>query len=214
MVRLPAHRLIAALLALLVTAAVVVMVLRATGAQRSSGPSGAALAAQNDPFCGPGLLRGLGEPANPAHRGSYANVPYRYAVTIPEGLTGYTRAGAAPRGFTILLSDAGDLRVDAAYDALYDITAAGVHTRDAMDVRLLDRLVADQAEPYVLAGLAGGRYRMQVLCPGSGMVHVFDDVIVVRNREIYRVELQTTPRRIAQDEALLQQLLASWRWLP
>ncbi len=213
MVLLSAHRLIGALLALLVTGAAVLMVLRGTGASRGA-PSGAAIAAQNDPFCSPGLLAGLAEPTSTAHQGRYANAPYRYAVTIPAGLTGYTRAGMAARGFTILLANAAALRVDATYDSFYDITAAGVHTRDAMDVRLLDRLVTQHAESYLLAGVPGGRYQMQVLCPDSRGIHVFEDVIVVRNREIYRVELQTTPQRLSQDEPLLQQLLGSWRWLP
>jgi hypothetical protein len=216
MVRLSAPRLVAAALALAVTAGIGFILLRGTREQRISGAAANAAVAQADPFCGPGLVAGLSLAPNPAHAGRYANPLYRYAVTVPAGLTGYTGVAAAPRGFTVPLGGAvaADLRVDAAYDALYDVTAAGVHTRDTMNVRLFDRLVSDHAEPASLDGAPGGRYRMQVMCPGSTQIHVFDDVIVMRNREIYRLELQTTPQRAPQDELLLEQMLASWRWLP
>jgi len=37
-------------------------------------------------------------------------------------------------------------------------------------------------------------------------------VIVVRNREIYRVNLQTLPERYVADVKLLDALLRSWHW--
>jgi hypothetical protein len=35
---------------------------------------------------------------------------------------------------------------------------------------------------------------------------------VVRNREIYRLNLQTLPERYADDVKVLDALLRSWRW--
>ena len=216
MVRPSASRLVAAALALVVTGAIGLILLRGTGEPRITGSADNAAAAQADPFCGPSLVAGLSLAPNPAHAGPYANPLYRYAVTVPAGLTGYTPVTAAPRGFIVPLAGAtaADLRVDAAYDAMYDVTAAGVHTRDTMNVRLFDRLLSDHAEAASLDGAPGGRYQMQVICPGSTQIHVFDDVIVMRNRELYRLELQTTPQRAPQDEVLLEQMLTSWRWLP
>jgi hypothetical protein len=149
-----------------------------------------------------------------AHTGRFSNPVYGYAVTIPTGLTGYAPAAGAIRGITIPLSGKAWLRVDAAYDALYDITAAGVHTRDSVDVRLFDRLLSDQTESYNLAGVEGGRYRMQVVCRGNADPLVFEAIIAIRNREIYRLDLQTQMSRLSEDEGILDAMARSWSWTP
>jgi hypothetical protein len=41
---------------------------------------------------------------------------------------------------------------------------------------------------------------------------VHEEVIVLRNREIYRVDLQSSPERYAADLGRLNALLSSWRW--
>jgi hypothetical protein len=41
---------------------------------------------------------------------------------------------------------------------------------------------------------------------------VHEAVIVVRRREIYRLDLQSTPDRLAQDQRQLDAMIRSWRW--
>lgn len=207
-------RLIAAVLALGVTAAVALAVVLSTrGTHRASleatRPPG------TDRFCGQLPPQGFERPPNTAHTGPYVNARYGYAVTVPPGLTGYTSAAGAPRGFTVVLSRRPPalLRVDAAYDVFYDITANGVHLRDRFDVRLFDTLLQESAASYSLAGVAGGRYRMTVRCARTAQTFLFDSVIVVRDREIYRLDLQSVPQRVSADESLLEQMLRSWRWV-
>jgi hypothetical protein len=53
-----------------------------------------------------------------------------------------------------------------------------------------------------------------VQCAGDPRIFIHDDVIVVRNREIYRVNLQSVPERYASDVKLLNLMLRSWRWQP
>jgi hypothetical protein len=208
------NRLIAAALALGVTAAVALATLSDTGHSRPKGsrsPPG-----RIDPYCGQLPPAGADRPPNIAHTGSYLNDTYGYAVTIPSGLTGYTDAHAAPRGFGLVLSrrPPAFLHVDAAYDVLYDITAAGVHLRDRFGVRLFDTLLQESSDAYSLAGVSGGRYRMTVRCAGNRQTYLFDSVIVVRNREIYRVDLQSVPQRYGADEAVMDAMLHTWRWIP
>lgn len=165
-------------------------------------------------YCGSVPAAGFDQPPNVAHGGRYLNQIYGYAVTIPPKLSAYTRSEGPQRGFGIVLSwmPRAYLAVDAAYDAFYDLTAEGVHRRDLNAIRLHDQLVDDQAAGYSLAHAAGGRYLTRVQCNGDPQVYVHDDVIVVRNREIYRVNLQTLPERYAADVKLLDALLRSWRW--
>lgn len=211
---LQGNRVLAAVLALIVTAGIVAAIVVGTG-DRSGGGVSAALA-QSESYCADFDSGAVRSASARIYTGRYSNPAYGYAVTIPPGLSGYVSAAAAPRGFFILLSATPRalLRVDAAYDALYDITAAGVHTRNLMDVRLFDRLLADHSEPYSLAAVAAGRYRMQVLCRGKPSPYLFDEIIAVRNREIYRLDLQTEPQRAAQDETLLEAMARSWSWIP
>lgn len=166
-------------------------------------------------YCGAMPASGFDLPPNRAHTGRYVNDVYGYAVSIPAGLIGYSSAQGPQRGFGIVLSWAprAYLRVDAAYDAFYDITADGVHQRDAVGVRLFDTLLSDQKSPAVLVHDPGGRYLMRVRCPGSAQVYIHDDVIVMRRREIYRVDLQTVPSRFASDVKILEAMLPTWQWV-
>lgn len=207
-------RLIAAVLALGLTAAVALGVILETGGDRRGGartPSPG-----TDPYCGQLPSQGFDRPPNIAHTGPYVNDTYGYGLTIPAGVTGYTAATAAQRGFGVVLSRQPPalLRVDAAYDVFYDITAQGVHLRDRFGVRVFDTLLQESSEDYSLAGVPGGRYRMTVRCPRGMQTYVFDSVIAVRGREIYRLDLQTVPQRYRADDAVLEQMLRSWRWLP
>jgi len=167
-------------------------------------------------YCGAEPAPGFDLSPNHAHTGRYVNAVYGYAVTIPAGLTGYSSAAGPQRGFGIVLSWAprAYLRVDAAYDAFYSITADAVHMRDVVGVRLFDTLLSDQKNPAALAHVPGGRYLMRVRCPGSAQVYVHEDVIVMRRREIYRLDLQTVPSRYASDVRLLDAMLPTWRWVP
>ncbi|HEY6451697.1 MAG TPA: hypothetical protein VIX87_03785 [Steroidobacteraceae bacterium] len=165
-------------------------------------------------YCGAALLADFDPAADRAHSGRYVNSTYGYSVTIPPGLTAVTSASGPERGFMIRLSTAprAFLSVDASYDAFYDITAAGVHRRDLNTIDLHDAVLEDAVAAATLAHSAGGRYRMRVQCRGHSSVGVHEEVIVLRKREIYRVDLQSTPERYAQDERLLEAVLKSWRW--
>jgi hypothetical protein len=167
-------------------------------------------------FCGTAPPAAFDQPPNQAHTGRYLNKVYGYSLTIPRVLTAYTQAGGPERGFGAVLSwtPRAYLSVDAAYDAYYDITAAGVHRRDLNAIRLHDQLLGDQVAAYSLDHAAGGRYVMQVQCAGDPQIYIHDDVIVLRNREIYRLSLQSLPERYAADVRVLNAMLRSWRWQP
>jgi hypothetical protein len=174
----------------------------------------ASLAQARGEFCGTVPAAGFDEPPNRVHSGHYDNPVYGYSVVIPASLHAYSPAAEPERGVGIVLSwsPRSYLRVDAAYDAYYDITSEGVHRRDINAVRLHDQLLSDQAAGYTLAHVAGGRYVMRVQCAGDPQVYVHDDVIVVRKREIYRLNLQSVPERYASDVKVLNAMLRSWTW--
>jgi hypothetical protein len=165
-------------------------------------------------FCGATPAPGFDRPPNQAHTGHYLNPVYGYSVVIPAALRAYTAATGPERGFGIVLSWAprAYLSVDAAYDAYYDISAPGVHRRDINAIRLHDLMLSDQASSYSLARAAGGRYLTRVQCAGDAQIYIHEDVIVMRNREIYRLNLQSVPERYATDVKVLNAMLRSWRW--
>jgi hypothetical protein len=168
-----------------------------------------------NPYCRNVPQPGFGRPSNLARSGLFEDVPYGYSVTLPAGITAYASADHPLQGFGIVLSwePRVYLHVGAAYDVFYDMTAAGVHRRDVQGLRLHDKLLEDAAATDVLGGEAAERYHMQFQCPGDPQVYVHDDFIVMRNREIYRLELQTVPSRYGHDAQLLTDLQHSWRWL-
>jgi hypothetical protein len=165
-------------------------------------------------FCGTQPAAGFDQPPNQARSGRYLNQVYGYSVDIPAPLSGYVKSGGPERGFGIVLSwmPRAFLSVDAAYDVYYDITADGVHRRDLNAIRLHDLVLEDRAASYAVAHVAGGRYVTRVQCAGDAQVYIHDAVIVVRNREIYRLNLQSVPERYAGDVKLLDAMLRSWRW--
>jgi hypothetical protein len=165
-------------------------------------------------FCGATPSPGFDQPPNHAHSGQYLNQVYAYALVIPAPLSAYTRAEGPERGFGMLLSwtPRAYLSVDAAYDAYYDITDAGVHRRDLNAIRLHDRVLSDQAAGYSLDHAAGSRYVTRVQCTDDPQIYIHDDVIVMRGREIYRLNLQTVPERYLSDVKVLEAMLRSWRW--
>jgi hypothetical protein len=167
-------------------------------------------------FCGTLPAAGFDQPPHGSHSGLYVNPVYGYAVVIPKRLIAYASSGVAERGFGMLLSWAprAYLQVDAAYDAYYDISADGVHRRDLNAIRLHDRVVSDQASAYLLAHVGGDRYVTWVQCAGEPQIYIHDDVIVMRNREIYRLNLQSVPERYASDIKLFDAMLRTWRWRP
>jgi hypothetical protein len=167
-------------------------------------------------FCGTLPPVGFDAPPNIGHGGRYSNPVYGYSVLIPAPLRAYTQAAGAERGFGMLLSwkPRAYLSVDAAYDVFYDLSADGVHRRDINAMRLHDQVLGDQASSYVLARGVGGRYQTRVQCASDPQVYIHDDVIVVRNREIYRLNLQSVPERYAADVKVLNAMLRSWRWQP
>jgi hypothetical protein len=165
-------------------------------------------------YCGTLPPAGFDHPPNAAHTGRYSNPVYGYAVQIPAPLRAYTAAAGPERGFGMLLSRTprAYLSVDAGYDAYYDISADGVHRRDLNAMRLHDQVLSDQASHAAIAHVAGGRYLTRLRCAADPQVYIHDDVIVVRNREIYRLNLQSVPERYAADVKLLDAMLRSWRW--
>ncbi|MFI4865656.1 MAG: hypothetical protein ACHQDB_00975 [Steroidobacterales bacterium] len=167
-------------------------------------------------FCGSVPAPGFDQAPNRAHAVRYDNPLYGYSVAIPAPLSAYSQSGVAERGFGIVLSwtPRAYLSVDAAYDVYYDISAEGVHRRDINAIRLHDVVVADHSSAVSLAQAAGGRYVTHVQCAGSPQIYIHDDVIVVRNREIYRLNLQSVPERYAADVKVLDAMLRSWHWQP
>jgi len=53
-----------------------------------------------------------------------------------------------------------------------------------------------------------------VRCAGSARIYRYDEVIVVRDREIYRLDLQSVPDRFAADDRVLEAMLRSFSWVP
>jgi hypothetical protein len=175
---------------------------------------GTAQAQVRNDYCGALPPTGFDLPPNQPRTGRYLNIIYGYSVAIPQGLTAYSAGEGAERGFILSLSEKprAFVRVDASYDVFYDITAAGVHRRDLNAIRLHDTLLDDQPVELALQRVEGARYRMHLKChDGSGTV-AHEEIIVLRNREIYRLDLQTTPERYLADSRLLDQMLKSWRW--
>jgi hypothetical protein len=171
-------------------------------------------AQSRDDFCGLSVPQGFDSAPERTRSGRYVNAAYGYSVDVPAGLAGVVSAMGPERGFVIVLSQLprAYLRVDAGYDAFYDINPAGVHRRDLNTIRLHDAVLADEAVAVSLAHESGGRFLMHLQCRGASDVVVHEAVIVVRGREIYRLDLQSTPERLAQDRRQLEAMIRSWRW--
>lgn len=165
-------------------------------------------------FCGPGLPQGFESKSEHTRSARYVNAAYGYSVEIPAGLSAVVSAMGPERGFLIALSEMplAYLRVDAGYDAFYDITPAGVHRRDLNAIRLHDAVLADESAQVSLSREAGGRFVTRLQCHGEADSLVHETVIVVRRREIYRLDLQSTLDRFAQDRRQLDAMIRSWRW--
>jgi hypothetical protein len=176
----------------------------------------ASAAAARGEFCGSVPAAGFDQPPNQAHAGHYLNPVYGYSVVIPAALRAFTPRGGPERGFGIVLSwsPRAYLSVDAAYDAYFDITPEGVHRRDINAIRLHDAVLSDQASSSSLARVAGRHYVTRVQCTGDPRIYIHDAVIVIRNREIYRLHLQSLVERYPSDRAMLDAMRASWRWEP
>lgn len=174
---------------------------------------GAYAQSRND-FCGAGLPQDFDPAPERTHSGRYFNAAYGYSLDIPAGLAAVFSATGPQRGFVISLSamPLAYLRVDAGYDAFYDITPAGIHRRDLNTIRLHDAVLADEAAEISLSHQAGGRFLTRLQCRGVADIAVHEAVITVRAREIYRLDLQSTPDRLAQDRRQLDALIRSWRW--
>jgi hypothetical protein len=174
--------------------------------------SAPARAQSRDDYCGDRWPQMLAP--DRARSGRYVNSTYGYSVLIPMGLQGFTRGSAPERGLFIALSaqPRSYLSLDASYDVFYDITADGVHQRDLNTIRLHDAVSADESRDVRLAGQAGRRFVIRFECRGASEPRVHEEVIAVRNREIYRLDLQTTPDRFERDDRRLLALLRSWRW--
>jgi hypothetical protein len=178
---------------------------------------GSAAGAQGrEDFCGRGLPQGFDPAAERTRSGRYVNAAYGYSVEIPAGLGGVVSATGPERSILVALSEMPPayLRVDAGYDAFYDITPAGVHLRDLNAIRLHDAVLADETANASLSHEAGGRFLTHLQCHGGGDIAVHEAVIVVRRREIYRLDLQSTPDRLTQDRRQLDAMIRSWRWEP
>jgi hypothetical protein len=174
----------------------------------------AATANARGEFCGTQPAAGFDLPPNHSYTGHYLNQLYGYSVDIPAPLSGHAQAQGPERGFGIVLSwmPRAYLRVDAAYDAYFDISADGVHRRDLNAIRLHDQVLEDRAAGWSMSHAVGGRYVTRVQCAGDAQVYIHDDVIVVRNREIYRLNLQSVSERYDRDVKVLDAMLRSWRW--
>jgi hypothetical protein len=165
-------------------------------------------------YCGVSLPPVLSQQADRARAGRYVNQTYGYSVDIPRGLQAFASPTGQERGFVVLLSTEARafVSVDAAYDVFFDITPAGVHQRDLNTVSLHDAVLADESADARLAGEPARRSLMRLRCNDSSDPRVHEEIISVRNREIYRLDLQTTPERSSADRTVLESMLKSWRW--
>lgn len=175
-----------------------------------------ALSLAADTFCGTVPAAGFDQSPNVMHTGRYLNPVYGYAVNIPAPFSGYSASTGAQRGFGIVLSwqPRAYLNVEAAYDAFFDITAEGVHRSDLVAMRQHASVIDDSAQPLVLAHKQGSRFLTRVRCGDNSQIFVHVNVIVMVNREIYRLALQTVPERYDADSAVLNAMLRSWSWEP
>jgi hypothetical protein len=178
--------------------------------------AGSAGAQTREEFCARTPAAGFDRPPNPAYTGRYLNPTYGYGVRIPAPLVAHASVAGPERGFGIVLSwtPRAFLRVDASYDVFYDLTADGVHRSDLNAIRVHDALVADDAARAELDGVPGGHFRFQLLCLGDQTRYLIENILVIRRREVYRIQLQTTPERFERDHPVFEQLAHSWRWLP
>ena len=175
----------------------------------------APLAAQTgEAYCGPTVPAGFDQSPVHARTGHYVNSTYGYSLTIPAGLTAYTDQSGPERDLFMMLSQSprATLTASALYDIFYDITAPGVHSRDINAIRLHDALLDDRAEDSALDKVAGGRYVLLVQCHGEAGPLVHDELIVLRNREIYSQDLQSSPERYETDRRVLDAIARSWHW--
>jgi len=186
--------------------------LAAAAAALCAALSAPAAAQSREAYCG--TPHGFDQTPAHARSGRYVNSTYGYSLTIPAGLTAFTDQTGPERDLLIVLSQAprASLTVSAAYDVFFDITAQGVHRRDINTIRLHDALISDRAEDAALAHVAGARYVMLLQCQRAPQTTVHDEIIAVRNREIYRLDLQSSPERFEADRGLLEAMLHSWRW--
>lgn len=169
-----------------------------------------------DDYCGADLPRALTQSVDQARSGRYVNQTYGYSVGIPSGMQAFVLPGGPARGFWVLLSTGplAFVRVDASYDVFYDITPTAVHQRDLNAIRLHDVVLADSSLDAALSNEPARRSRMQLRCAVGGTLRAHEEVIALRRREIYRLDLQTTPERLAADSRVLDALVRSWRWEP
>jgi hypothetical protein len=146
----------------------------------------------------------------------YVNSSYGYSVALPAEPLPLRRAEGPDRGFFLSLPQTprGYLRVDAAYDVFYDITADNVHRRDLNAIKLHDTVIREDSAASELAREPALRSLIRLQCRGSSELLIHESIVAVRRREIYRLDLQSTPERLAADERLLEQLWHSWRWEP
>jgi hypothetical protein len=170
----------------------------------------------DDSFCGAVPVAGFDQPPNVPYTGHYINAVYGYSVNIPAPFSGYSASTGPQRGFGIVLAwkPRAFLRVDAAYDAFFDITPQGVHRSDLIAMRQHATVLDDRAATLTLARKEGSRFVTRVRCGDDPHVFVHDNVIVMVNREIYRLALQTVPERYDADSAVLNAMLRSWGWEP
>jgi hypothetical protein len=175
--------------------------------------SNAAFAARGD-YCGKIPPPGFEQPPNQLRSGRYVNAEYGYSVSIPPKLNGYVTAPGPERGFGIVLSwtPRAFLHVEAGYDAFFDITSTGVHRSDLVSIRLHDTVLDDRSASVRLAHRQGGRYLTRVRCDDDPQIFIHDQVIVMVNREIYRLDLHTVPQRYDDDVKVLNAMLQSWQW--
>lgn len=178
--------------------------------------SAPAWAQSREDYCGDRLPGAPTQAATQVRGARYVNNAYGYSVSIPDGLQPLISANGPERGFVILLSQGlrAYLRVDASYDVFYDITADGVHRRDLNTIRLHDAVLGDDSSAVAMASEPGVRAVIRLQCRGRDDIRVHEEVITVRYREIYRIDLQSTPDRLGADERTLNALLKSWRWEP
>jgi len=216
-------RLAIAGVALALTAAIALFIVRGSGGTGPAAednlpdPAASGRGAQLlNPYCRNVPAPDFDRAPNRALVGQFDDAPYGYAVTIPSGLTAYAPPQQWMPGFGLVLSwePRAYLQANASYDVFFDITAAAVHRRDVQGLRLHDRLLEEASTGDTLGGEPAERNRMRYQCPGDPQIYLHEGLIVVRNREIYRLELQTVPARYARDAALLNAMQRSWHWLP
>ncbi len=165
--------------------------------------------------CGHFPTQGFDAPDMAHFEKHYANVQYLYSVDLPPGLVAYGAAGP-DHGVGIVLSwePRAYLNVDGTYDAIeWRTPRAAAKQMLAWKREESTVVLSHSSQPARLGPLRAVRLVVRHRCAKLPDVYVDDDVVAIDAKQgiVYQISLTTTEPRYAQDKALMDAMLASWR---